>query len=70
MGVVYEAEQENPRRVVALKVMLDLEGSREALRRFEYEIEILGSLRHPRIAQRRRASRPSIARCAAISRRS
>jgi tetratricopeptide (TPR) repeat protein len=36
---------------VALKVMRDLEGSREALRRFEYEIEILGLLRHPRIAQ-------------------
>ena len=51
MGVVYEAEQENPRRMVALKVMRDLEGSREALRRFEYEIEILGLLRHPRIAQ-------------------
>ena len=51
MGIVYEAEQDTPRRSVALKVMLDLQGSRAALRRFEYEIEVLGSLHHPGIAQ-------------------
>jgi len=50
MGVVYEAEQEEPRRRVALKVMrlgLETEGAR---RRFRYEAEILAGLRHPGIA--------------------
>ncbi|MEE8130478.1 MAG: serine/threonine-protein kinase [Vicinamibacterales bacterium] len=51
MGTVYEAEQENPKRRVALKVMKRGLASRSALRRFEYEAQILGSLRHPGIAQ-------------------
>ena len=51
MGTVYEAVQENPRRVVALKVMARGVTSRSALRRFEYESQILGRLRHPGIAQ-------------------
>jgi serine/threonine protein kinase len=51
MGTVYEAEQEHPHRTVALKVMKRGIASRSALRRFEYEAEILGRLRHPGIAQ-------------------
>jgi predicted Ser/Thr protein kinase len=51
MGVVYEAEQEHPRRRVALKVLRTGLTSKSALRRFEYEAEVLGRLRHPGIAQ-------------------
>ncbi len=51
MGTVYEAMQEQPRRVVALKVMKAGIASKSALRRFEYESQILARLRHPNIAQ-------------------
>jgi eukaryotic-like serine/threonine-protein kinase len=51
MGTVYEAVQESPRRTVALKVMKHGIASRSALRRFEYESQILARLRHPGIAQ-------------------
>ena len=51
MGTVYEATQESPRRVVAVKVMKHGIASRSALRRFEYEAQILARLRHPGIAQ-------------------
>jgi WD40 repeat protein/tRNA A-37 threonylcarbamoyl transferase component Bud32 len=51
MGVVYEAQQERPRRTVALKLMRDGIASRSALRRFEYEAQILARLQHPNIAQ-------------------
>lgn len=51
MGWVYEAEQDSPRRIVALKVMRQGISSRAALRRFEYETEILARLRHEGIAQ-------------------
>jgi serine/threonine protein kinase/Tfp pilus assembly protein PilF len=51
MGVVYRAEQENPRRVVALKVLKSGLASRRMMRRFEYEAQILGRLHHPGIAQ-------------------
>jgi serine/threonine protein kinase/Tfp pilus assembly protein PilF len=51
MGVVYRAEQENPRRTVALKVIKPGFASRQALRRFEYEASVLGRLQHPGIAQ-------------------
>jgi serine/threonine protein kinase len=51
MGVVYEAVQEQPRRTVALKVIKQGIASRSALRRFEYEAQILARLRHPGIAQ-------------------
>ena len=51
MGTVYEAVQERPRRVVALKVMRRGIASRSALRRFEYEAQILARLRDPGIAQ-------------------
>ncbi|MFG0329343.1 MAG: tetratricopeptide repeat protein [Phycisphaerales bacterium] len=51
MGTVYEATQEHPKRVVALKVMRAGIASRSALRRFQYEAEILGRLKHPGVAQ-------------------
>jgi len=51
MGVVYRAEQDNPRRTVALKVIRPGVESPETLKRFEYEGQILGSLQHPGIAQ-------------------
>ncbi len=51
MGTVYEAEQEQPRRIVALKVMNRCVASRLALRRFQFESQILAHLRHPNIAQ-------------------
>jgi non-specific serine/threonine protein kinase/serine/threonine-protein kinase len=51
MGIVYEAVQEKPHRTVALKVMRRGIASRSALRRFEYESQILARLRHPHIAQ-------------------
>jgi eukaryotic-like serine/threonine-protein kinase len=51
MGVVYLAEQENPRREVALKVIRSDLVSPQALRRFEREAQLLGRLQHPGIAQ-------------------
>jgi tetratricopeptide (TPR) repeat protein/predicted Ser/Thr protein kinase len=51
MGIVYEAEQEQPRRVVALKVIRPGLATRERLRRFEQECQALGRLQHPGIAQ-------------------
>ena len=50
MGVVYEARQENPHRTVALKVIAPGIGSRQVLKRFQLEAEILGQLQHPGIA--------------------
>jgi len=51
MGTVYEAVQEKPRRSVAVKVMKHGVTSRSALRRFEYEAQLLARLSHPGIAQ-------------------
>ena len=51
MGVVYEAEQDAPRRHVAIKVIRSGALTREAVRRFEREAEVLGLLQHPGIAQ-------------------
>jgi tetratricopeptide (TPR) repeat protein len=51
MGRLYEAEQESPRRRVALKVIRAPLLTRNGLRRFEQEVQILGRLRHPGIAQ-------------------
>ncbi|MBT6269268.1 MAG: serine/threonine protein kinase [Phycisphaerae bacterium] len=51
MGTVYEAMQESPRRKVAIKVMRSGVTSKSAMRRFEYESQILGRLSHPCIAQ-------------------
>jgi len=51
MGVVYRAEQEKPRRTVALKVIKLGAASAHMMRRFEHEAETLGRLQHPGIAQ-------------------
>jgi len=51
MGIVYEAEQEQPRRTVALKVIKPGLVGLEFLRRFEQESQALGRLQHPGIAQ-------------------
>lgn len=51
MGTVYKAEQQNPHRVVALKVIRAGVSSDQLLRRFEREAEALGRLQHPGIAQ-------------------
>jgi len=51
MGTVYQAEQENPRRMVALKVIRGGWSNLDLLRRFELEAEALGRLQHPGIAQ-------------------
>ncbi|CAN5553506.1 hypothetical protein BH09PLA1_BH09PLA1_18260 [soil metagenome] len=51
MGVVYEAEQVRPRRIVALKVIRAVLMTPVLVRRFEFEAEILGRLQHPGIAQ-------------------
>jgi eukaryotic-like serine/threonine-protein kinase len=51
MGSVYEAEQEEPRRRVALKVIRAGLVTPERLRRFRHESHALGRLQHPGIAQ-------------------
>jgi tetratricopeptide (TPR) repeat protein len=51
MGTVYEAEQDSPRRHVALKLIRAGVASRQALDRFALEAEVLGRLRHEGIAQ-------------------
>ena len=51
MGTVYEALQQEPRRVVALKTLRFGLDSDEGRRRFAFEAEVLGRLRHPCIAQ-------------------
>ena len=51
MGIVYEAMQDEPRRLVAIKVMRQGLASRSALRRFQDEAQILARLRHPNVAQ-------------------
>src|SRR5262245_7125234 len=50
MGAVYEAEQDQPRRTVALKVMRPSLATPQALRRFEFEAQVLARVRHPFIA--------------------
>ncbi len=51
MGVVFEAEQQSPRRRVALKLIRSGRYAGERARRqFEREAEALGRLRHPAIA--------------------
>src|SRR5271157_3336460 len=51
MGVVYEAEQDSPRRPVALKVVRPGLASPALLKRFTHEAQILGRLHDPGIAQ-------------------
>ncbi len=51
MGVVYEAEQESPRRRVALKVVRsDVHLDEHRVRLFRREVQALGRLKHPGIA--------------------
>lgn len=51
MGIVYEADQPEPKRRVALKVVrMDRSGDR-MLRRFGHEIQALARLSHPGVAQ-------------------
>ena len=50
MGVVYKAQQEHPKRMVALKVIRQGFANQEMLRRFERETQLLGRLQHPGIA--------------------
>jgi tetratricopeptide (TPR) repeat protein/predicted Ser/Thr protein kinase len=51
MGVVYLAEQERPRREVAIKVVRPGIVTPGLLKRFELETAMLGRLQHPGIAQ-------------------
>lgn len=51
MGVVYLAEQDRPRRTVAIKLIRRGWSTPALLRRFEHEAELLGRLHHPGIAQ-------------------
>lgn len=51
MGTVYQATQDQPRRTVALKMMNRCHPSHAALRRFQFESQVLARLRHPHIAQ-------------------
>jgi WD40 repeat protein/predicted Ser/Thr protein kinase len=51
MGTVYEAEQDDPRRTVALKVMRPDFDSPDHRKRFSREARILGQLHHVGIAQ-------------------
>ncbi len=51
MGTVYEAEQDSPRRTVALKVVRPGFASPAIVKRFTHEAQILGRLHHPGIAQ-------------------
>lgn len=60
MGVVYEAEQDHPRRRVALKIVRRGFATRQTLRRFEHEVRVLGRLDHPGIAHIYEASSAKI----------
>ena len=51
IGAVYEAERDSPHRTVALKVIRPGLLSPALLKRFAQEVEILGRLHHPGIAQ-------------------
>jgi len=51
MGVVYAAQQDRPRRTVAIKVLRRGFRHPDLIRRFEQEAELLGRLQHAGIAQ-------------------
>jgi eukaryotic-like serine/threonine-protein kinase len=51
MGAVYEAEQDSPRRRVAIKLLRPGAAAPALVRRFEREAEALGQLQHPGVAQ-------------------
>jgi non-specific serine/threonine protein kinase/serine/threonine-protein kinase len=50
MGAVYRAQQDKPRRLVALKLIRPGIMTRSMLRRFEFEADVLARLDHPGIA--------------------
>lgn len=50
-GVVYEGHEDWPARLVAVKVMRADVASRELVRRFEFEADLLACLDHPGIAR-------------------
>lgn len=50
MGRVFRATRENPRRAAAVKLMTRALHDTNAIRRFEYESQILAELSHPNIA--------------------
>ncbi len=56
MGVVYRAEQDHPKRTVALKMIRPGLTTPSLMRRFELEANILGRLQHAGIAQIHAAS--------------
>lgn len=49
-GIVYEGRQKRPSRRVAIKVIHPIHASRQWMRRFEREAEMLGRLTHPGVA--------------------
>jgi len=51
VGLVFEARQDRPRRVVALKLLRPEFAGDEVRRRFDVEAELLGRLEHPGIAR-------------------
>src|SRR5207247_10173894 len=51
MGVVFVAEQEHPRRTVALKLVRRHAATPALIRRFDREAQLLGRLNHPGVAQ-------------------
>ncbi|MDV6033397.1 MAG: protein kinase [Phycisphaera sp. RhM] len=50
-SVVYQAEQRFPARKVALKLLHDITARPRIKSRFQLEVEMLGTLRHPNIAK-------------------
>lgn len=50
-AIVFEAQQEMPRRRVAVKLLRPGPLNRPAMRRFQFETELLGRLEHPFIAR-------------------
>src|SRR5262249_29265392 len=51
MGIVYEAREDEPERVVALKLIRPAFFSERLRSRFRHEIRVLGQLQHPGIAR-------------------
>ncbi len=51
MGTVYLAQQDEPERIVALKMMRMGLSSPDMMQRFRYESSVLARLQHPNIAQ-------------------
>jgi len=51
MGSVYEGQQQNPRRSVAIKVLNSEVAGSEGAGRLRYEAQLLARLRHPGIAE-------------------